>query len=310
MEENKRVIALGFFDGVHLGHGALLRLAARRAREQDLRLAAVTFDTEGRPLEGKQGALITSPMERADLMRRLYGVQDVLVAPFDNTLMHMDWQEYVTQVLVRDYRAAHLVAGYDFRFGYRGEGNAERLQRLCLQLGVGYDIVPQVKLGEIPVSSSYIRSLLARGDMERAAGFMGHPFCLTGQVGHGKKLGSRLGFPTLNLRLPKGSIVPPFGVYAAQVWVDGQVYPAAANLGVRPTLDDGRDVTVEGTLLDFQGNLYGKTVRMEFLRFLRPERKFDGLDALRAQVLQDIQTTRDFFARPESTKKNEMEESI
>ncbi|MCD8375608.1 MAG: adenylyltransferase/cytidyltransferase family protein, partial [Oscillospiraceae bacterium] len=120
MEENKRVIALGFFDGVHLGHGALLRLAARRAEERGLRLAAITFDTAGRPPEGKQGALITSPLERAGLMRRLYGVQDVLVAPFDDALMHMDWREYVTQVLVGDYRAAHLVAGDDFRVGYRG----------------------------------------------------------------------------------------------------------------------------------------------------------------------------------------------
>ncbi|MCD8376306.1 MAG: riboflavin biosynthesis protein RibF, partial [Oscillospiraceae bacterium] len=172
-----------------------------------------------------------------------------------------------------------------------------------LQLGVGYDIVPQVKLGGIPVSSTCVRSLLVQGDMEGAAAFMGHPFCLTGQVGHGKKLGSRLGFPTLNLRLPEGSVVPPFGVYIAQVWADGRVYPTAANLGVRPTLDDGGDVTAEGTLLDFQGNLYGKTVRMEFLRFLRPERKFDGLEGLRAQVFRDIQATRDFFTRTEDAGK-------
>ncbi|MCC8121867.1 MAG: riboflavin biosynthesis protein RibF [Oscillospiraceae bacterium] len=301
MEENKRVIALGFFDGVHLGHGALLRLAAQRAAEQGLRLAAITFDTGGQTADLKRGTpLITSPLERADLMRRLYGVEDVLIAPFDRALMHMDWREYVTQVLVKEYRAAHLVAGYDFRFGYRGEGNQERLRLLCIQLGVGCDIVPQVKLEGVPVSSTYIRSLLARGDMERAEQFLGHPFCLTGQVRHGKKLGSRLGFPTLNLSLPEGSVAPPFGVYATQVWVEGQVYPAAANLGVRPTVDDGGTVTVEGTLLNFQGNLYGKQVRMEFLRFLRPERRFPNLEALRAQVLQDIQTTGAFFAQRQS----------
>ncbi len=300
MSEQKRVIALGFFDGVHLGHGALLQLAARRAEEKNLRLAAITFDTAGKGPEGKQNAaLISSPEEREDLMRRLYGVEDVLISPFDEALKHMDWRDYVSLVLVRQYHAAWLVAGYDFRFGYRGTGNQELLRELCPQMSLGCDIVPQVKLHGIPVSSTYIRSLLMRGNMERAMEFLGHPYCLTSQVRHGKHLGSRLGFPTLNLQLPAGSVVPLHGVYATQVWVEGQAYPAVANLGVRPTLDDGITVTVEGFLLDFHGDLYGKTVRMDFLHFIRPEHKFGGLQALQEQVRRDIETARNYFLNGE-----------
>lgn len=297
MKERKRVIALGFFDGVHLGHGALLRRVAERAETLNAIPAAVTFDAHPKTIILGQGApLLTTPSDRADLMRRLYGIQEIIVARFDSGLMHMGWREFVTDFLVAQNGAVHLVAGHDFRFGYMGQGNSQRLQELCTELGIGCDIIPPVAIDDLTVSSSYIRTLVAQGEMERATQFLGHPFCLTEQVRHGKKLGSRLGFPTVNLHIPSGCVVPAFGVYAARLWVDGESYAAATNVGVRPTVDDDGSITVEGTLLDFNGSLYGKTVRMDFYKHLRSEQKFETLDALRTQVMCDIKAVRDYFA--------------
>lgn len=300
MDQSKRVIALGFFDGVHIGHGALLRRAAERAEALGAVPAAVTFDAHPEEvILGRSAPLLTTPAERCDLMRRLYGIQDVIVARFDDELMHMDWRDFVTGFLVRRHGAVHVVAGHDFHFGYKGEGSPERLRQLCGQLGIGCDIIPPVTLDGITVSSTYLRTLVAQGEMERAMEFLGHPHTLTDQVRHGKKLGSRLGFPTMNLHIPPGGVVPAFGVYATRVWVDGEVFSAVTNVGVRPTVDDGGAVTVEGFLLDFHGSLYEKTVRIEFFRHIRPERRFDTLDALRAQVMRDAETVRRYFT-PES----------
>lgn len=298
MERRKRVIALGFFDGVHIGHGALLRRAVDRAQALGAVPAAVTFDAHPEEvILGRGAPLLTTPAERADLMRRLYGIEDIIIARFDSQLMHTPWQDFVTDFLIARHNAVHLVAGHDFHFGYKGEGNPQRLQQLCTQLGIGCDIVSPVTLDGITVSSSYIRTLVAQGEMERAAEFLGHPHLLTDQVRHGKRIGTRLGFPTLNLHIPAGGIVPALGVYATQVQIDGIFYPAVTNVGVRPTVDDGSTVTVEGSLLDFSGDLYGKAVTMEFLRFLRPEQKFDSLDTLREQITRDAQTVRDFFKK-------------
>lgn len=295
--EQKRVIALGFFDGVHIGHGALLRRVAERAAELEAIPTAVTFDAHPKTIILGQGApLLTTPSDRFDLMHRLYGIQDIIIARFDSGLMHMNWKDFVTEYLIAQNGAVHLVAGHDFHFGYMGEGNPDRLQQLCAELGIGCDIIPPVAVNGITVSSTYIRTLVAQGEMERAAQFLGHPHSLTEQVRHGKKLGSRLGFPTVNLHIPPGCVIPAFGVYAARLWVDGESYAAATNVGVRPTVDENGSVTVEGTLLDFNGTLYEKTVRMDFYKHLRPEQKFDDHDALRTQIARDTNDVRTYFA--------------
>lgn len=296
MKQNDRVIALGFFDGVHKGHGALLRRTRELAEGIGATPAAVTFDAfPAQVILEQSSPLLTSPAERADFMQRLYGIQDVIIAHFDRALMHMPWQDFVSEFLVSRHGGVHLVAGHDFRFGYRGEGTPEKLKSLCAELGVGCDIIPPVEVDGIRISSSYIRTLVAQGEMERAMDFLGHPHTLTDQVRHGKKIGTRLGFPTMNLQIPSGSVVPAFGVYATRVWVEGRSFAAATNVGVRPTVGDNRPVSVEGTLLDFSGDLYGKTVRMEFYRRIRPEQKFDSLDALRTQIARDAQSVRTYF---------------
>lgn len=297
MKQRERVIALGFFDGVHLGHGALLRRTAERSAEMGAVPAAFTFDRHPESvIPGREPVpLINSPTDRGELMHRLYGIREVIMAHFGQAMMRMDWRDFVTDLLIERYRAVHLIAGHDFHFGYRGEGNAERLSALCAEKGIGCDIIPPVTVDGITVSSTHIRSLIARGEMERANEFLGHPWQLTGRVEHGKKLGSRLGFPTVNLHIPPDGVIPAFGVYATQVWVGERPYAAVTNVGVRPTVDENGAVTVEGFLLDFDDDLYGRDIRMEFYRRIRPERKFETLDALRAQVMADAETVRQYF---------------
>lgn len=297
MEQNKRVIALGFFDGVHLGHGALLRRVSQVAAQRWAVPAAVTFDTHPANLILKTPTpLLSSPDDRADLMRRYYGIREVIVARFDRRMMGMPWQEFVTEYLVKEHGAVHLVVGHDHHFGYRGEGSPEKLKALCGELGLGCDIIPKVERDHITVSSTYIRTLIAQGEIELANEFLGHPHTLTDTVSHGKKLGSTLGFPTVNLRFQPGVLVPAHGVYAARVCFEsGDSRMAVTNIGVRPTVDDGDRVTVEGFILDFNGDLYGQRVRMELYKRLRGEQKFPTLDALRAEVLRNAEQTRSYF---------------
>lgn len=296
MNETKRAIAPGFFDGVHMGHGALLRRVGEVSGLRGLIPSAFTFDAHPSSfITGAVTPLINSPADRADLMRRGYGIRDVIVAHFDS-MMRMDWRDFVTEYLVKENNAAYVVAGHDFHFGYKGEGNPQRLQALCGELGLGCDIIPKIEKEGITVSSTYIRTLIAQGEMERAREFLGHPHVLTDRVGHGKRLGSTLGFPTVNLRFPEGVLVPAHGVYATRVWCkDGACRSAVTNIGVRPTVDDGERVSVEGYILDFAGDLYGQTIRMEFFKKLRGERKFPSLDALREEVMKNAEETRDYF---------------
>lgn len=298
----RRVIALGFFDGVHLGHGALLRRVTELSQQLEAVPAAVTFDIHPSNLILKSPMpLLTSPMDRAELMRRYYGIQDVIMPHFDERMMRMSWQEFVTGCLLEEYGAVHLVAGHDFHFGYRGEGNPDRLKALCAGLGLGCDIIPKVERDHITISSTYIRNLVAQGEIELANQFLGHPHTLTDTVAHGKKLGSTLGFPTVNLRFQPGVLVPAHGVYVTRVcFENGESRPAVTNVGVRPTIDDGNAVTVEGFILDFDSDLYGQTIRMEFYKRLREERAFPSLEALKAEVLHNAEQTRDYFLSADS----------
>ena len=297
MSTPKRVIALGFFDGVHKGHGALLRTVAQAADRLGAMPCAFTFDrSPTAAITGQTIPLLSSVEDRVWLMRRYYGVEEVIVAPFDG-MQKMDWQDFVSEYLQKELGCVHVVAGHDFHFGYMGKGNPQRLQEKCRELGMGCDIIQKVEQDGITISSTYIRTLIAQGEMERANQFLGHPHTLTNRVAHGKKIGTTtLGFPTVNLLIPKGVIVPAYGVYATRVWFDGQCRCAVTNVGVRPTVEDNDGhVTVEGFILDFDGDLYGHEIRMEFYKYLRPEQKFASMQALADEIRHNAQQTRDYF---------------
>ena len=292
------MIALGFFDGVHRGHGALLRKAAERAGELNAAPAVFTFDRSPKEfVTGKPVLLINSNDDRRDIIRRVYGIQRVIFAPFDREMMTMPWQDFITELLVKQYGAVHLVAGHDYRFGHKNEGTVERLREKCRELGLGCDIIPKVELEGITVSSTYIRTLLEQGDVERAALFLGHPHCLSQTVRHGQRLGRTIGIPTVNLAVPAHVLTPERGVYITRAFLpDGRSCPGVTNVGTRPTVTEGDTVSVETYLLGFDGDLYGQTVRLDFYKRLRGEVKFPSLEALRQEILRNVAETEAYFA--------------
>ena len=276
---------------------------AERARELDAVPCAFTFDqSPAAALTGREVPLLTGVEDRRWLMETLYGIREVIVAPFAQ-MQDMDWRDFVTDYLQKEHGAVHVVAGHDFRFGCKGRGDPVRLAAECARLGIGCDIIPKVEIGGVTVSSTYIRGLVEAGRLEEAARFLGHPHILSGEVVHGNELGRTWGTPTANLRVPDGVIAPGFGVYAARaVLPGGEEKLAVTNVGVRPTVNESRaGVTVEPWILDYSGDLYGRTIRLEFHKRLRPERQFAGVDELRAAILKNADETREYFASKERT---------
>lgn len=292
------VIALGFFDGVHLGHGALLRKTAERAVERGVTPAAFTFDRSPKEfVTGRPVPLLTSAAERADIIRTYYGIDTVFVEPFDRVMMTMPWENFIAELLVKKYHAVHLVAGHDFHFGHKNEGDPEKLQAKCRALGLGCDIIPKVELDGVTVSSTYIRSLIEAGEVERAARFLGHPHRMSGIVCHGEGIGGKSLFPTANLIPEAHVIVPKRGVYATRVTLpDGTQHVGVTNVGVRPTVSDAGRVTVETYLVGFHGDLYGAMVRLEFFAYLRPEKKFSSTRELHDQIEQNARQASELVA--------------
>ena len=288
----RRVIALGFFDGVHIGHGALLKKTCERAKALGAIPAAMSFDTHPDTLVfGTPTELLNTMDERKHLMQSLYGIEDVIFCHFDRDMMNMDWEAFVEDYLVRELHACHLVWGHDYHFGARGFGNAERLTEKCRALGLGCDVIGEVKLDGVTVSSTYLRRLLKEGRMEEAVRFLGHGHIISGIVQHGDSRGHTLGLPTANLALDASLLVPAFGVYGG--WADaGELgrFPAAVNLGVHPTVHELPRPVAEASLLGFDGDLYGRFLRLELLFQVRPERQFSSLQELTAQIARDQQT--------------------
>ncbi len=293
----KTVIALGFFDGVHLGHQALMARAVERGREHGLEPAVFTFDRSPREfVTGKPVPLLTSPEERRRLVEESFPIRRVIVAKFDRAMMTMPWMDFL-RVLAGRYNAGWLVAGHDFRFGHRNEGDAALLARGAAELGMGWDIIPAVAVDGVTVSSTRIRSLLEEGRAEEAGRLLGRPFSIAGTIAHGKGLGSRIGRPTLNL-LPGGDqLIPARGVYVAAAELAGRRFPAVTNVGVRPTVDRDGGVTVESHLLEAEGDFYGERCRVFLLKRLRPEEEFPGLRELQAQIAADAEAAREYFRK-------------
>ena len=295
MKKENRIYALGFFDGVHLGHQALLKACRELARQHGCTAGAVTFTAHPETLvTGSAPALINTAADRRWLLQA-YGMASVVELPFDRAMMTLPWEDFVA-MLRTGHGAAGFVCGDDFRFGYRGEGTARKLGQLCAEASVPFAMVPEQTEDGIRVSSTHIRGLLEAGDVEAAARFLGHPHILSGTVVSGRQLGRTIGIPTANLALPPEVAALPHGVYACLAHTEMGTWPAVTNVGTRPTVN-GSHVTVEPWLLDFSGDLYGTRLRLEFHRFLRPERKFPSLEELRAEIQKNAAQVREFFEK-------------
>lgn len=291
MAEEKRIFALGFFDGVHLGHQALLKECCRLAADANCKTAAITFDNHPKSLFAGPIPLISTIHDRTRLLQR-YGIDRVYAYPVTREVMGKSWEAFLEELV--EYGAAGFVCGDDFRFGARGAGDARKLTEFCAARGLPCRIVSEQTLDGKRISSTRIRGKIEEGSMESATRLLGHPHTLTGKVVHGQRLGRKLGFPTANLLLPPGTVTPKFGVYACRATVDGVGYPAVTNVGTRPTVS-GSGITVEPWILDYSGDLYDREIVLEFYYFLRPEMKFEDLSALQQQIFRDAEHTRAYF---------------
>ena len=289
MKTDQRIFALGFFDGVHLGHQALLRACVELAARMDGETAAITFESHPQSLFLKQPpALLTALEDRRRLLQQ-YGMEHVYAYPVTEKVMSTDWRGFLEELVLRG--AAGFVCGHDFRFGHRGEGNAEKLRGFCAEKGLPCVIVPEQTLDGIRISSTHIRSLIEQGDPETAGRFLGHPHVLSGAVVAGRQVGRTIGVPTANILIPEGVVVPRLGVYACHCRIGQRVYQAVTNVGFRPTVG-GHQTRAESWILDFDGDLYGRTITLEFVAMLRPEEKFPSLEALQAQIHRDAEQAR------------------
>lgn len=295
---NGRIIALGYFDGVHMGHGGLLRKAKELAEERGLRAAAVTFFPHPSVLlTGKSVPLLSTVEDRAYLMESLYDMDEVLPLPFDLSMMQMPWQDFLTEILLKDFGAEGLVCGHDFRFGYKGEGTPEKLKDFCQIRGIPCAVIEEIRLEGKPASSTLIRQLITDGEMEQAVRFLGHPHLLTGVVESGKHRGHTWGIPTANIPFPKDIAVPAFGVYATKATVEGETYLAVTNVGVHPTVGEMPAPVAEAWLLDFEGDLYGKKISLEFYYRIREERKFPSVEEMAAEIRKNAEEVRKYFEK-------------
>ncbi len=287
--KEKTIYALGFFDGVHLGHQALLKACRELADRHGYSAGAVTFTSHPDTLvSGTAPTLLNTSDDRKRLLTA-YGMDFVAELPFDKALMTTHWSCFLNQLVAEG--AAGFVCGDDFRFGAGGIGTAKKLAAYCESKGLPCAIVPEQILEGERISSTRIRKLLENGQLEQANRLLGHPHILTGKVQSGQQLGRTIEIPTANLAFPVGLLIPKFGVYACKVDIDSNSYTAVTNIGTRPTVD-GEGITAEAHILDFDGDLYGKEITVAFCHFLRPEKKFISLEELKTQIVADVAKTR------------------
>lgn len=288
-------VAIGNFDGVHRGHQALLQAARRAAAATGGKAGAVLFDPNPREFfqPGKPLFRLT-PLPRKLELLKSFGLDLAVVLRFDAALAQLSAEDFIAQVLVRDLGVAHVVVGYDFRFGKGRAGDPDTLRRAGAAQGFGVTVVAQVAGGGEVYSSSAIRAELAQGDVQGAASMLGHWWRVLGTVVGGAKRGTGLGFPTANIALSPGTALA-HGIYAVRVRVEGKVHAAAAYLGTRPTFDDGSPV-LEVFLFDFDGDLYGREIAVDFIEHIRGDRRFDGIEELKAQMQADCDRARVILA--------------
>ncbi len=294
---DKLIAAIGNFDGVHRGHQHLLAETISFAESHDARPAALTFDPHPRRFFRPEEPpfLLTAPALRNDLLQR-YGAEKVLVLTFDAALSSQTPEAFMAETLKNDLGLAGVVAGADFRFGKGRAGGIEALQTIGEAAGLLVRIAEVVadKPFAEKYSSSDARSAIKKGDMAAAAHILGRPWAVRGRVIEGQRLGRTLGFPTANLTLDD-VLAPRIGVYAVRAIIDGAPRDGVSNYGRRPTTGAGAPL-LETYLFDFDGDLYGREIDIEFVEFIRDERKFDGLEALKAAISSDCERARAILA--------------
>ena len=276
-------VALGMFDGLHLGHQAVLNSATK----ENLKSVAITFSS----LPFKTGGwLMTKEQKEAELKK--LGIDEVFFLDFCEVcdMYPEEFLSYISKL----YPIKKICCGFNYRFGIRAGGDTAFLKEYCKKKGIEFEVLDMVEQNGQAVSSTYIRSLISNGKIKKATALLSRPFSFKAKVSRGDQRGRTIGFPTLNQVFPEEYVTPKKGVYAVRVTFDGNEYFGVCNVGSRPTVDDDDRVIAETHLLDFSGELYGKEVRVEFHRFLRAEKKFSSLEELKLQIGKDRETARLF----------------
>ncbi len=300
------LLTMGSFDGVHLGHQTLIRELVAKARAKNFRAAVITFFPHPSVvLRGRKPSFyINTPEEKAALFDGL-GVDVTVTHPFDRAVAEITATEFAESLLAAfDFK--ELWCGADFAFGHNREGSAQWLTEYGAKRGFTVHVVEPISINGRIVSSSRVRAALAEGDVEQAAACLGRPFQLPGTVVEGSRRGRAIGIPTANLEIWDQRACPARGVYACRAWVDDQPVDAVTNIGVRPTFETEAKPTIEAHLLDFDADLYGKTIALDFVARLRPEMKFNGVGELVAQIHRDIDKAREILKSQIPTSKSQL----
>ncbi|MCM1256650.1 MAG: bifunctional riboflavin kinase/FAD synthetase [Roseburia sp.] len=291
--EEPTVVSLGKFDGIHRGHELLMECVAKQ-KEKGLKTVVFTFDIPPKKqILGEEGKVLTTNLEKVQLFEKL-GIDYLIECPFTPEIMHILPEDFI-EMLVEKLHMKCLVAGKDFRFGYRRRGD----YRLLLEKAEVYGYIPQIvdKMKEDgrDISSTFIREEISAGNIEKANHLLGYPYFIQGEVVHGKSLGSRSLYPTINQVPQPEKILPPFGVYVTRAFVEGKAFGGITNVGIKPTVGGENPVGVETHLFDFRENVYEKTVKVEFLKPVRREMKFDSIEELKEQIKKDIETAKKYY---------------
>jgi riboflavin kinase/FMN adenylyltransferase len=287
-----KAVAIGNFDGVHLGHQTLLAKTLELAEARSLVAAVMVFEPQPLEFFSEHPPVRLMRLEEKVRAISLYGISQFIVQKFNHVFAHYGVEQFAQYL--NHIGCKVVVVGEDFRFGHQATGDVSTLAELGREYNFEVMVMPPVNFNEIRISSSGLRAALAEGDIQNAATLLGRPYSFWGRVGHGDKMGRSLGFPTINL-VHKRKKLPLTGVYASRVMLpDDRSLPAVANVGVRPTVN-GLQARVEAYILDFDDMIYGQKVQLCLLEFIRAEQKFNGLDALKDQIARDIETAKNYF---------------
>ncbi len=286
-------VALGYFDGLHLGHQAVIKEAVTYAKEHHMKSAVLTFSTNPNVILKKLSSelLLTPHLEKVRLLDEME-VDYLLILPFNETIASITATEFIQRYLI-DLNVRHVSTGFDFRFGQKGEGSVTLLETYVEQFTL--NVTTRQEIEEEKIGATEIKSYLAVGDIEKANAMLGRPYSLTGIVISGQQKGRTIGFPTANLGAEEAFIVPKNGVYAVKVKVKDQYYNGMCNIGHNPTFNFIDQVSVEVNILDFNDDIYHQTIKIEFYHRLRDEQRFSSIEELMAQLNQDRETVRRYF---------------
>lgn len=305
---NKNCVALGNFDGVHLGHRHIIKTTVDYALTNNLTPCIYTFKEHPSCFLGQRKPIITDNVEKTEIFRSL-GCDSICYEDF-LLVRNMSPEEFCKKILSEKLNAAYVFCGENYRFGYQGKGDINILKYELENLNIKLIVVPYVySEDDIPISSTEIRKMIQNGDVFGASRILGRYYRISGQVLHGKHLGRKLGFPTLNIRFPEKKVIPKHGVYLSKCLLDGKLYNAISNIGLRPTTDSFEtslpNANCETFLLDYSGDAYGKNITVNLIEMLRTEMKFETVEQLKEQIMKDVATANTIFSNIRTEINNE-----